>query len=79
MADDTEPEPDRLIPANDNQGPDGGQDQPDQETRQQQVDRVVLTIARLIGRRIARERFAVLSATNDDRPQDAQEDGVDKE
>jgi hypothetical protein len=78
MADDTEPEPDHLIPANDNQGPDGGQDELYQETRQQ-VDRVALTIARLIGRRIAREQFAALSATNDNRPKDAQEDGAGKE
>ncbi|MBL6613157.1 MAG: hypothetical protein ISP45_04040 [Reyranella sp.] len=80
MANDTEPEPDRLIPANDNQGPDGGQDEPNQETRQQ-VDRVALTIARLIGRRIAREQFAALSAANDNRPEDAQdaEDGAGKE
>ncbi|MPZ34668.1 MAG: hypothetical protein GEV13_27395 [Rhodospirillales bacterium] len=78
MADDTEPEPDGLIPANDNQGPDGGRDGPDQRTRQQ-VDRVALTIARLTGRRIAREQFAALSATNDNRPQDAQDDGAEKE
>lgn len=78
MADDIEPEPDRLMRANDNQGPDGERDGPDQETRQQ-VDRVALTIARLIGRRIAREQFAALSAANDNRPQDAQEDGAGKE
>ncbi|MDP1964713.1 MAG: hypothetical protein Q8K93_21230 [Reyranella sp.] len=78
MADDTEPEPDRPIPANDNQDPDGGRDRPDQQT-QLQVDRVALTIARLIGRRIAREQFAALSAANDNRPQDAHEDGAGKE
>jgi hypothetical protein len=36
-------------PGNDNQGPDGGRDEPDRDTRQQ-VDRVALTIARLLGR-----------------------------
>ena len=78
MADDIEPEPDDLMPANDNQGPDGACDRPDQD-RQHQLDRVVRTIARLIGRRIAREQFAALSATNDNGPHDAQEDGAGKE
>ena len=78
MADATEPEPDSLMPANDNQGPDGGRDEPDQDTRQQ-VDRVILSIAQLIGRRIAREQFAALNAANDNRPKDAQEDGAGKE
>jgi hypothetical protein len=77
MGDDTEPEPDGIIPANDNQGPDG---EPDHETRQR-VDRVVLTIARLIGRRIAREHFEALSAANDNRPKGVQdaEDGADED
>lgn len=80
MDDDTEPETDGTIPANDNQGRDGGRNEPGQETRQQ-MDRVVLTIARLIGRRIARDQFAVLSAANDNRPKDTQdaEDGAGKE
>jgi len=76
MDDDTEPEPDGIIPVNDNQSPDGQDD----ETRQQ-LDQVVLTIARLIGRRIAREHFAALTAANDNRPKDAQdaEDGADED
>jgi hypothetical protein len=80
MADDTKSEPDGSILANDNQGPDGERDEPDQEPRRQ-LDQVVLTIARLIGRRIAREQFAALSAANDNRPKNAQdaEDGADKE
>lgn len=78
MADDTEPEPDGLIPANENQGPDGGRDEADQDPRRQ-VDQVALIIARLIGRRIAREQFAALNAANDNRPEDAQEDGAGKE
>jgi hypothetical protein len=80
MADDTEPKPDRLIPTNHNQGPDGGRDEPDQDTRQQ-VDRVILTIARLIGRRIAREQFAALNAANDNKPEDTldAEDGAGKD
>jgi hypothetical protein len=42
---------------------------------------VVLTIARLIGRRIARDHFVALSAANDNRPKNAQdaEDGAGKE
>lgn len=59
------------IEVNDNRRP------ADQQTRQR-VDRVVLTIARLIGRLIARERFAALTAANDNRPEDAQ-DGAGKE
>lgn len=76
MDEDTEPEPDGIIPANDNQAPDGQDD----ETRWQ-LDQVVLTIARLIGRRIAREHFAALSAANDNRPKGAQdaEDGADED
>lgn len=73
MADDTE-QPVSLVPANDNRGRDEG----DRQTRRE-VDRMVLTIARLIGRRIAREQFAALSAVNDSRPQDAQEDGAGQE
>jgi hypothetical protein len=76
MADDTKSGPDDIIPANDNQGP----DRQDDETRRQ-LHQVVLTIARLIGRRIAREQFAALSAANDNRPKDAwgAEDGPDKD
>ena len=76
MDDDTEPEPDGIIPANDNQGPDGQDD----ETRRQ-LDQVVLSIARLIGRGIVREHFAALTAANDNRPKDAQDakDGADED
>lgn len=71
MADDTESEPDDLIPANDNRGPDGKRDEPNRE-RRRQLDRVALTIARLIGRRMARDQFAALGTANDNRPEDAQ-------
>ncbi|HEY8064792.1 MAG TPA: hypothetical protein VIF40_08680 [Methylosinus sp.] len=71
MADDTESEPGDLIPANDNRGPDGKRDEPDRETRRQ-LAQVALTIARLIGRRIARDQFAALGAANDNRPKNAQ-------
>jgi hypothetical protein len=78
--DDAKPKPGGIIPANDNQGPDGRRSEPDRETLRQ-VDRVVLTIARLIGRWIAREQFEALSAANDNRPNDAlnAEDGAGKE
>lgn len=68
--------PDGITPANDNQGP----DERVGET-QRQLDQVVLTIARLIGRRIARDQFAALSAANDNRPGDAHdaEEGADED
>jgi hypothetical protein len=70
MADDTEPELDDIRPANDNQGPVDGASKADHKTRRQ-LEQVTLTIARLIGRRIARRQFAALSAANDNRPQAA--------
>jgi hypothetical protein len=62
MADDTEPGRDETIPANDNRGPDG--------EAQAKIDAAVMTIARLIGRQIAREEFArrMAVADNDNRP-----------
>ncbi len=68
MADDTELELDDIRPANDNQGPEDGTSKADNKTRRQ-LEQVTLTIARLIGRRIARKQFAALSAANDNRPQ----------
>ncbi len=68
MANDTKPELDDTIPANDNRGPDG--------EAQRRLDKAVLSIARVIGRRIAREQFEALRAANDDRPK-AAEDGAD--
>lgn len=76
MAHETESELDGITPANDNQRP----DEQVGETRRQ-LDQVVLTIPRLIGRRIARDHFAALSAANDNRPSDAQdaEEGADED
>ena len=65
MADDTKPEPDDTLPANDNRGPDG--------EAQRRLDNAVLSIARVIGRRIAREQFEALRAANDDRPRAAED------
>lgn len=56
MADNIELEPAEIRPANDNKIPDG---EPDIEAWQK-IDRVVLTIARLVGRRIAREHYEAL-------------------
>ncbi|MBV1838285.1 hypothetical protein [Acetobacter estunensis] len=52
--------PDRApgVPANDN----------GQGDARQELDRVAFSIARLIGRRMAREYFAALTAANDNHP-----------
>lgn len=75
MADDTEP--DGITPANNNQGADSEA----KSERQRRIDSAVLTIARLIGRRIAREHFEALRAANDSRPgaADNAEDRADEE
>lgn len=61
MEDDTEPRPERFRPANDNTDPQG---EPDSETWQK-IDRAALTLAHIIGRRMAREDFERLTAAND--------------
>jgi len=73
MGDDTAPRPERFRPANDNTGPDG---EPDTETWRR-IDAVALTLARIIGRRMAREDFERLQAANDNRltPEDEQDGG----
>ena len=75
MGDDTEPE--RFRPANDNTGP---QDEPNAETWRK-TDEVAIRLARITGRRMAREDFERLTAANDNRP-DASgttEDGADQD
>ena len=57
----------RRQPANDNRPPDG-QEAVDNADASERVDKVVLTIARLIGRQIAREHFEALQAANDNQP-----------
>jgi hypothetical protein len=64
MADDTKSGPDDIIPANGNQGPVDG---PEREAWKR-VDRVALTLASIIGRRMAREDFEAFVAANDNRP-----------
>lgn len=80
MEDDTEPND--ITPANDNQGTHDElvAGKPSAETWRK-VDRVALTLARIIGRRMAREDFERLRAANDDRPvaSEGSEDGAGKE
>ncbi len=57
----------KQKPANDNRPPDG-QDARSEADASERLDKVVLTIARLIGRQIAREHFEALQAANDNQP-----------
>lgn len=77
MEDDTGPRPERCRPANDNSGPQG---EPSAETWLK-IDRAALALARIIGRRTAREDFERLTAANDNRPNhsDNTEGGADTE
>lgn len=63
MENESDTEPGRIVPADDNND---ASDQPDAETWQR-VDRAALTLARIIGRRMAREDFERLHAANDNR------------
>jgi hypothetical protein len=80
MEDDTEAA--RFKPPNDNIGPHGEPDaeEPSVQTWQK-IDRVALTLARIIGRRMAQKDFAARVAANDNRPivSEKTEDGADKE
>ncbi|MDO5622642.1 MAG: hypothetical protein Q4G24_14375 [Paracoccus sp. (in: a-proteobacteria)] len=77
MTSDSEDDSGKRRPANDNHPPDG-QDAGQAAYASERVDAVVLTIARLIGRQIAREHFKTLQAANDNQPPkrrtDTQED-----
>jgi len=68
-------EPGRIIPANDNDDASG---EPSAETWLR-IDRAALTLARIIGRRMAREDFERLTAANDNRSivSESAEDGAD--
>lgn len=80
MEDDTEPK--RFKSANDNIGPHGEPDaeKPSAETWRK-IDGVALKLARIIGRRMAREDYAARVAANDNRPivSEGMEDGADTE
>ena len=56
-------------------GRDGGQDADHQADASERLDKVVLTIARLIGRQIAQEHFEALKAANDNAPPTPDEPG----
>lgn len=77
MTSDGEGDHGKQRPANDNCPP-NGQDAGQAADASARVDAVVLTIARLIGRQIAREHFEALQAANDNAPPkrrtDVQED-----
>ena len=77
MENESDTEPGRIVPANDNDDASG---QPDAGTWQR-IDHAALTLARIIGRRMAREDFERLHAANHHRPNVSgkTEDGADKE
>ncbi|MPZ40924.1 MAG: hypothetical protein GEU95_23310 [Rhizobiales bacterium] len=62
MADETEPK--GSTPANDNRRADGNVD----IALCRRLDQAALSLARLIGRQIAREQFDAMQAANDNRP-----------
>ena len=66
MAEETRTGPQTLVPANDNGDLANSEGRP--ENMAARLDRVVLDIARLIGRKLAREAFEAGSAANDNRP-----------
>jgi hypothetical protein len=80
MEDDTEPE--WYKPTNENIGPRDAPDaeEPSAETWHK-IDRVALTLARIIGRRMAKEDFERLHAANDNRSivSEGTEDGADRD
>ena len=75
MADETEQGHHGSAPANDNRRPGNAPEC----AASQRVDRAALTLARLIGRRMAREQFAALSAANDNRPETPESKASDSE
>lgn len=78
MENDSDKEPGRIVPANDNEDADG---EPSAETWLR-IDKAALTLARIIGRRMAREDFERLTAANDNNRPNASEtteDGADQD
>jgi len=63
IEDDERPAPHAVTAANDNDAAAGAP-----------IDKAVLTLARLLGRQMAREAFAQGSAANDNRPPEAGQD-----
>jgi hypothetical protein len=77
MENESDTEPGRIAPANDNND---ASDQLDAGTWQR-IDRAALSLARIIGRRMAREDFERLHLTNDNRPivSEGAEDEADRD
>ncbi|MBZ9765497.1 hypothetical protein LB526_01800 [Mesorhizobium sp. CA6] len=73
MAKETRTEPQALVPANDNGDLVSPEGRP--ENVAAKLDRVVLDIAQLIGRRLAREAFEAGLAANDNRPDPREGEG----
>ncbi|WP_157678459.1 hypothetical protein [Mesorhizobium sp. WSM1497] len=67
MAEETRTGPQALVPANDNGDLASPKGRPEPMAAAK-LDRVVLDIARMIGRQLAREAFEVRLAANDNRP-----------
>ena len=69
MPEETDNRPETIIPANDNRqpGPERGKDADADIAPWQKLDKAVLSLARLIGRQIAREQFEALQAVNDNK------------
>lgn len=72
MSSDSEGDKGKRKPANDNRAP-NGQDAGNEADASARLDAVVLTIARLIGRRMAREDFEALQIANDNAPKTGDE------
>lgn len=75
MENDNDRDSGRIVPANDNDDAGG---EPGAQTWLR-IDQAALTLARIIGRRMAREDFERLTAANDNRPivSEETEDGAD--
>ena len=67
MAEETSTAPKTLVPANDNRHLASAEGSPENMAAAK-LDRVVLDIAQLIGRQLAREAFEAGLAANDNRP-----------
>ncbi|MBZ9735716.1 MULTISPECIES: hypothetical protein [unclassified Mesorhizobium] len=74
MSEETSTGPQALLPANDNRDL-VSPESPPENMAAAKLDRVVLDIARLIGRRLAREAFEAGQVANDNRPGRRKEEG----
>ncbi|NTI17042.1 hypothetical protein G6L29_15485 [Agrobacterium rhizogenes] len=68
MEDDRKPRPGEGVSVNDNNPASIEIEGGDALVRRGRLERVVLDVARLIGRQIAREEFERIGADNDNRP-----------